>query len=100
MVSHWKDSPAGSGGQRAVSWFTIGRVTAGADATRQVVPPDATAVPPELSVAGLTVRFGGRTALEDVSLEVRPGEVVALAGENGAGKTTLIRAIGGDVTPS
>ena len=54
---------------------------------------------PELSVTGLAVRFGARTALEDVSLEVYPGEVVALAGENGAGKTTLIRAIGGDVTP-
>jgi signal transduction histidine kinase/ABC-type multidrug transport system ATPase subunit len=50
-------------------------------------------------VAGLTVRFGPRTALDEVSLEVRAGEVVALAGEHGAGKTTLIRSIGGDVTP-
>jgi signal transduction histidine kinase/ABC-type multidrug transport system ATPase subunit len=51
-------------------------------------------------VTGLTVRFGARTALEDVSLQVHRGEVVALAGENGAGKTTLIRAVGGDVTPA
>ena len=54
---------------------------------------------PELSVSGLTVRFGALTALEGVSLALRAGEVVALAGENGAGKTTLIRAIAGDVTP-
>jgi signal transduction histidine kinase/ABC-type multidrug transport system ATPase subunit len=50
-------------------------------------------------VSALTVRFGAVTALEAVSLQVRPGEIVALAGENGAGKTTLIRTIGGDLTP-
>jgi ABC-type multidrug transport system ATPase subunit/signal transduction histidine kinase len=55
---------------------------------------------PELSVSGLTVRFGALTALERVSLALRAGEVVALAGENGAGKTTLIRAVAGDVTPA
>lgn len=55
--------------------------------------------PPELSVSSLTVRFGALTALDDVSLTVRAGECVAIAGENGAGKTTLIRAVGGDVTP-
>jgi signal transduction histidine kinase/ABC-type multidrug transport system ATPase subunit len=54
---------------------------------------------PELTVSSLTVRFGALTALDDVSLTVQSGEVVALAGENGAGKTTLIRAIGGDVAP-
>jgi ABC-type multidrug transport system ATPase subunit/signal transduction histidine kinase len=53
----------------------------------------------ELSVSGLTVRFGTLTALEKVSLALRTGEVVALAGENGAGKTTLIRSVAGDVTP-
>ena len=55
---------------------------------------------PELSVSGLTVRFGTLTALERVSLALRTGEVVALAGENGAGKTTLIRSVAGDVTPA
>ncbi|MGH3206245.1 MAG: ATP-binding cassette domain-containing protein [Trebonia sp.] len=55
---------------------------------------------PELSVSGLTVRFGALTALERVSLALRAGEVVALAGENGAGKTTLIRSVAGDVTPA
>jgi signal transduction histidine kinase/ABC-type multidrug transport system ATPase subunit len=64
-----------------------------------VVPPSDRAAPPELSISALTVRFGALTALDGVSLAVRPGEVVAIAGENGAGKTTLIRSVGGDVTP-
>ena len=54
---------------------------------------------PELLVSSLTVRFGALTALDDVSLTVRPGECVAIAGENGAGKTTLIRSLGGDIVP-
>jgi signal transduction histidine kinase/ABC-type multidrug transport system ATPase subunit len=61
--------------------------------------PSGSAAPPELSLSGVTVRFGVLTALDNVSLSVRPGEIVALAGENGAGKTTLIRSVGGDVTP-
>jgi len=51
-------------------------------------------------VSSLTVRFSTVTALADVNLAVRAGEVVALAGENGAGKTTLIRAVAGDVAPT
>ena len=50
-------------------------------------------------MSALTVRFGALTALDGVILQVKPGEIVALAGENGAGKTTLIRAVGGDLTP-
>jgi signal transduction histidine kinase/ABC-type multidrug transport system ATPase subunit len=74
-------------------------VTTSAQTTAPVVPPGDKAVPPELSIAALTVRFGPLTALDGVSLQVRPGEVVAVAGENGAGKTTLIRAVGGDLNP-
>ncbi|MCL2582037.1 MAG: ATP-binding cassette domain-containing protein [Streptosporangiales bacterium] len=55
--------------------------------------------PPELAATGLTVRFGTLTALDGVSLAVRAGECVAIAGENGSGKTTLIRALGGDLAP-
>jgi signal transduction histidine kinase/ABC-type multidrug transport system ATPase subunit len=55
---------------------------------------------PLLSVSGLVVDFGSLRALAGVDLEIRPGEVVALAGENGAGKTTLVRCIAGDIAPT
>jgi sulfate-transporting ATPase len=48
----------------------------------------------------LTVRFGGVVAVDDVSLEVAPGEIVGLIGPNGAGKTTVIDAITGFVRPA
>jgi ABC-type branched-subunit amino acid transport system ATPase component/branched-subunit amino acid ABC-type transport system permease component len=50
---------------------------------------------PLLTVSGVSVRYGGVVANEDVSFEVFPGEIVGLIGPNGAGKTTLIDAISG-----
>ncbi len=52
---------------------------------------------PALATRGVTVRFGGRLAVDDVSIEVRQGEVVGLIGTNGAGKSTLMNAVGGFV---
>jgi branched-chain amino acid transport system ATP-binding protein len=53
-----------------------------------------------LAVNGLAVHFGGLTAIEDLSLEVREGEVLALIGPNGAGKTSAFNAITGYLAPS
>ena len=52
-----------------------------------------------IAVENLTVRFGGVTALDEVSLEVGRGEIVGVIGPNGAGKTTLFNSICGFVSP-
>ena len=53
-----------------------------------------------LKVRGLCKNFGGLAAVDDVSLEVRIGELHAVIGPNGAGKTTLINLLSGDLPPS
>ncbi|PYR93237.1 MAG: hypothetical protein DMF84_09585 [Acidobacteria bacterium] len=53
-----------------------------------------------VSVTNVTRRFGDRSAVDNVTFEVRPGEVFGLVGPNGAGKTTILRMIGGLIPPS
>ncbi len=48
-----------------------------------------------LSIKNLTMKFGGVTALNDVNIEVKKGEILALIGPNGAGKTTVFNVITG-----
>ena len=52
-----------------------------------------------LDVAGVSKSFRGLRAVADASLQVRPGEIVALIGPNGAGKTTLFNLIAGALAP-
>ena len=54
----------------------------------------------ELAVTGLTIRFGGLTAVDGIAFEVRSGEVLSLIGPNGAGKTTAFNAITGYIEPA
>ncbi len=53
-----------------------------------------------LSAKNLTKRFGGLTAVNGVSLDVFPGEVIGLVGDNGAGKSTFIKMISGVYQPN
>ena len=50
-----------------------------------------------LKIDSLSVAYGDKTVLQNISLEVQPGEILALIGPNGAGKSTLVRAVSGVV---
>jgi monosaccharide-transporting ATPase len=65
--------------------------------TSNAPAPDVSA--PVLEVEGISKRFGGVVALDDVSMDMHPGQVHALVGENGAGKSTLIKVMTGVYQP-
>ncbi|MDE2260308.1 MAG: ABC transporter ATP-binding protein [Betaproteobacteria bacterium] len=56
--------------------------------------------PPLLEIRGLSKRFGGLVAVDDVNFSLASGETLGLIGPNGAGKTTLINLISGSITPT
>ena len=53
-----------------------------------------------ITTSSLTRQFGSRTVVEDVTLDVRRGEIVGLLGPNGAGKTTTLRMLAGLIAPT
>lgn len=61
---------------------------------------DQTTDAPILRLAGVDMSFGPITVLQNISLEVRAGEVLCLVGDNGAGKSTLIKILSGVLQPS
>jgi ABC-type branched-subunit amino acid transport system ATPase component len=69
-----------------------GQTEAGSVRTAEVVPA--------LAADEITVRFGGLTALSQVSIEVKPGSIAGLVGPNGAGKSTLLAVLSGLLRPN
>jgi len=112
-VSEKDDKDLGPSAQRAED-DQIARATASAEPDFDATPVDAEvaeAAAPEreidvavgeklVEVDHLTMRFGGLTALDDISMHIDRGEILGLIGPNGAGKTTLFNAMTGVYKPT
>ena len=72
-----------------------GRSRGDAGNGREAPGPGPRTPDPVLALAGITLRFGGVTALSGLDMEVREGELLALIGPNGAGKTSVLNCISG-----
>ncbi len=71
-----------------------------ADPTAVITEAEARRAGHSVQLESITHRFGATTAVDDVSLPVEAGELVALLGPSGCGKTTLLRIIGGFIVPT
>lgn len=66
---------------------------------RRAAPGAPAVTAPDITVRRLTVRYGERVAVDDVSMSIAPGDFLAIVGVNGAGKTTLAQAVAGVRVP-
>ena len=73
---------------------------AGAEAASSLALRGAVIAAPMLEVAGLIKRFGGFTAVSDVSFKVDQGEILGLIGPNGSGKSTIFNMLSGTLVPT
>jgi ABC-type branched-subunit amino acid transport system ATPase component/ABC-type branched-subunit amino acid transport system permease subunit len=98
LTSGFRDALLAWADRRVGDRPTPQRPSATAVVRRRSRPPAAPTVGPALCVENLDVRFGGLHAVDSVTIDVQPNEIVGLIGANGAGKSTLMNAIGGFVS--